>query len=119
MEKTEFKKVFGTCLKDYNFEYKDNAYYFNSKSFITVISLQKSNYDNSYYINYGFLIKELNQDVKYPKDNVCDIRGRFGFRNYPKKYLRLLNRSKVIYNINLEEIDSNRLESLLRENMKK
>lgn len=48
---------------------------------IVVIATHKSNYDNSYYVNYGFLIKQINTKVKYPKDNVCDVRCRFLFKN--------------------------------------
>lgn len=42
-----------------------------------VINLQKSNFDNSYYINYGFYVKDIHNDLQYPKNNECDITGRF------------------------------------------
>lgn len=48
-----------------------------SDKIIVVINLQKSNFDNSYYINYGFCVKDIHNDLQYPKSNGCDITGRF------------------------------------------
>lgn len=42
-----------------------------------VINVQKSNYDNSVYVNYGFYLKQLHVDMKTPKVNECDLFGRF------------------------------------------
>ena len=49
---------------------------------------QKKNYLNHYYtpvtelndyyyINYGFCVKDIHNDLQYPKNNECDITGRF------------------------------------------
>ena len=48
-----------------------------SDKIIVVLNLQKSNFDNSYYINYGFCVKDIHNDLQYPKNNECDITGRF------------------------------------------
>lgn len=53
-----------------------NGYSISDK-IIVVINLQKSNFDNSYYINYGFYVKDIHNDLQYPKNNECDITGRF------------------------------------------
>ncbi len=57
--------------------YCKKNYYCNSDKIIVVINLQKSNFDNSYYINYGFCVKDIHNDLQYPKNNECDITGRF------------------------------------------
>lgn len=57
--------------------YCKKNYYYNSDKIIVVINLQKSNFDNSYYINYGFCVKDIHNDLQYPKNNEYDITGRF------------------------------------------
>lgn len=57
--------------------YCKKNYYCNSDKIIVVINLQKSIFDNSYYINYGFCVKDIHNDLRYPKNNECDITGRF------------------------------------------
>lgn len=77
MEKKDFKRILQNILADFGFQNKNKAFYFDNDSIITVISTQKSNYENSYYINFGFFIKEENTDAKYPKESDCDVFGRF------------------------------------------
>lgn len=101
MEKIEFKKVLGNSLKQFGFEYVKKAYYCSNDELIVVINTQKSNFDNSFYINYGFLIRELTPEMDFPKDNVCDVRGRFGFN---------VN-DKVVYDFNFEESTAEQLEN--------
>lgn len=43
--------------------YCKKNYYCNSDKIIVVINLQKSNFDNSYYINYGFYVKDIHNDL--------------------------------------------------------
>lgn len=80
MEKKEFKKILRSILKEHGFNYINKAYYLTNDELIIVIDTQKSNFENSYYLNYGILIKALNQNLDYPKDYLCDIIGRFIFR---------------------------------------
>lgn len=79
MEKKELKTVLKDRMIKYGFEYYKNAYYFDNNELVSVVALQKSNFDNSYYLVYGFLIKAYNYDLKFPKYYVCDINGRFIF----------------------------------------
>lgn len=76
MDKKEFKKVLASILSEYGFTTKNNISRAETDELIIVISTQKSNYDNSYYLNYGFLIKALNPELTTPKDNQCDVFGR-------------------------------------------
>lgn len=77
MDNTEFKKIVQEITSKYGFMYCKKNYYCNSDKIIVVINLQKSNFDNSYYINYGFCVKDIHNDLRYPKNNECDITGRF------------------------------------------
>ena len=53
MNNIEFKKIVQEITSKYGFMYCKKNYYYNSDKIIVVINLQKSNFDNSYYINYG------------------------------------------------------------------
>ncbi|MFZ5351082.1 MAG: DUF4304 domain-containing protein [Bacillota bacterium] len=77
MDKKEFKKALTKVLSEYGFEIKGNIFRAETNELIIVVATQKSNYENSYYINFGFLIKSLNPDIINPKDNQCDVFGRF------------------------------------------
>ncbi|MBU5363430.1 DUF4304 domain-containing protein [Enterococcus raffinosus] len=77
MENKDFKLIVKSILEDNGFSFRRNTYYQDSKELIVCIDLQKSNFSKNYYINYGFLIKELHPDVKYPKTHTSDITGRF------------------------------------------
>ena len=44
---------------------------------IIVINLQKSDFENCSYINYGFCVKDIHNEIQYPKCNECDITSRF------------------------------------------
>jgi len=77
MNKKEFKKALTKVLFEYGFEIKGNIFRAETSELIVVVATQKSNYENSYYINFGFLIKSLNPEILNPKDNQCDVFGRF------------------------------------------
>ena len=86
MNNTEFKKIVQEITSKYGFMYCKKNYYYNSDKIIVVINLQKSNFDNSYYINYGFYVKDIHNDLQYPKNNECDITGRFLNETNKDKY---------------------------------
>jgi len=86
MDKKEFNKVLENIFSSYGFQLKNKAFYHDNDEFITVITIQKSNYDNSYYINYGFIIKKESPEIKYPKETDCDIFARVSFEANGKRY---------------------------------
>ncbi|MEL7648766.1 MAG: DUF4304 domain-containing protein [Sedimentibacter sp.] len=86
MDKKEFKKALAKVLSKYGFESKGNIFRTETDELIIVVATQKSNYENSYYINFGFLIKSLNSDIINPKDNQCDVFGRFTLDILDKVY---------------------------------
>lgn len=77
MHRKDFKQALTKVLSEYGFEFKGNVYSIETEEIIIVVATQKSNFENSYYINFGFLVKCLNPDMHHPKDNQCDVFGRF------------------------------------------
>lgn len=76
MEKKEFKQILQSALNDAGLAYVKKNFYYNDENMIIMVNIQKSNYGNSYYINYGFCVKEIN-NISNPHISECDIMGRF------------------------------------------
>ena len=79
MELNTFKQLLDSGFLSNGFAKKARFYYHYVEDFIFVIGLQKSNYSNSYYINIGLVIRQLNPELQYPRDIDGDIRARFDF----------------------------------------
>lgn len=84
MEKKEFKRTFNDCLLSNGFYKKGKYYYKESLEVICSLGLQKSYYSNSYYINLGIIIKEVNNKQELFSDVDGDIRYRF-YSNFSDK----------------------------------
>ena len=76
MEREKLKKTVKEILQNYGFKKIKNSFYFNTKDFLIVIDLQKSMYDDYYYLNYGFCIESMNDYMPYPKTYQCEINMR-------------------------------------------
>ena len=87
MEKREIKKILKAELGEFGFKYVKKGYYYIEDDLIIVVELQYSNYDDTFFINYGFSIKALHPELEYPKENMCDIRGRFILRDESNKII--------------------------------
>ncbi len=61
MEKREFIKYLDAIIKPHGFRKKGNYWYLDSNSLIKVINVQKSDFGNIYYLNYGFIVPELEE----------------------------------------------------------
>ncbi len=59
MEKKDLVKLLDEIFIPIGFKRKGNNWIFNSDELSKTINLQKSNYGNSFYINYGYIIKNL------------------------------------------------------------
>ena len=84
MDKKDFKKALEDVLSQYGFKYynKEKTYYHHSDGLIVAVDVQKSNFADYYYINYGFRIVGQDNEVKFPKVyNGCDIQLRFIFEH--------------------------------------
>lgn len=104
MDKKEFKRILATTLTEYGFVTKSNISRAETDELIIVVSTQKSNYENNYYLNYGFLIKELSPELINPKDNQCDVFGR----------LSLIIDGKLAPTVDFENISCEELLSALK-----
>lgn len=85
MELKTFKKIINDLLISKGFSKKGNYFVLSSKDIIFSIGLQKSNYSNSYYINIGYIISQLNPSLENYRDVDGDIRARFSFDNGEKR----------------------------------
>ncbi|EAC3453698.1 DUF4304 domain-containing protein [Listeria monocytogenes] len=110
MNKTEFKKIVGNKLKESGFSFEQKAYYLRTDIMIICVEFQKSNYSNTYFINYGFLLVKRSPTIEYPKANTSDVFGRFTF--YDKGLLKkeyeidFIEKKEVIDSIQIN-IDNN------------
>lgn len=59
MESKELLKKINVDLKPLGFKRKGNNWLYETTELFKVINLQKSNFSKLYYINYGFIIKDL------------------------------------------------------------
>jgi hypothetical protein len=62
MDKKDLLKIFDGILKSNGFKRKGNYWRLEADELIKIVNLQKSQWGNQYYINYGFDIKELQYD---------------------------------------------------------
>jgi len=75
MVKVDFKKAFGDALKVVGFARKGQAWFKNGGDSTVVLNLQKSDFDEKYYVNFGVWLKALG-DVAFPSENKCHIQAR-------------------------------------------
>ena len=101
MNKTEFKKIVGETLKSQGFTYENKYYTFENADLKVFIGFQKSNFENSFYINYGFLIKGI-YDGKLPlyKQGLEDFGGRFVYQNLDSYNLEKITSESLVASIN-------------------
>jgi hypothetical protein len=81
MDTKTFKKLLDVTLTGKGFLKTNNNYVRSEDEVICTIGLQKSSYSNSYYINIGFVIKDLHPELLNPKYFEADIRARFSTYN--------------------------------------
>ena len=106
MNDTEFKKIVQESTSKYGFQYCKKNYYCDLDNVIIVINLQKSDFNNYYYINYGFCVKDIHNEIQYPKWNECDITSRF---------VNAMNKDEY----RLDKLNAEELVMSLEENIKK
>jgi len=59
MEKKDLIKLLDEIFVPLGLKRKGNSWVFNGKGLSKIINLQKSNYSNAFYINYGYIINGL------------------------------------------------------------
>jgi hypothetical protein len=75
IDKKKLKKQFSDNLRKSNFKVKSNAWYKSNEENIIVIELQKSNYNESYFLNIAVWLRALGEN-QFPKERICHIRMR-------------------------------------------
>jgi hypothetical protein len=75
IDKTYFKKNLGRVLVAAGFKNKGQSWYLDGTDSIVVLNLQKSDYDDKYYFNFGVWLKALGA-AEFPKENHCHISAR-------------------------------------------
>ncbi|WAC71441.1 DUF4304 domain-containing protein [Roseateles sp. SL47] len=75
MDKTNFKKGLGCVLKSAGFASKSGSWYLSGRDSIVVLNLQKSDFDEKFYLNFGVWLKSLGA-VEFPAENKCHIQAR-------------------------------------------
>ena len=99
MEKREFIDFLNKIFKQFDFKKKGNYWFNETETLKKVINLQKSNFANRYYINYGWIIKKL------PLSGYCHFGGRLASLN-KEENLRIDELLSLNQNINQEERQS-------------
>lgn len=79
MNAIEFKKIFGSCLLEYGFTKEAGSYYKRSDDVICVVGLQKASFEDSYFANIGYVIRDVHPTLTAPRYVDGDIRARFSF----------------------------------------
>lgn len=73
------KKIFKTALAkvfhEAGFSHRGRSWFLAGQDSIVVIGLQKSDYDEKYYINFGIWLKRFGS-TDQPKENQCHIQTR-------------------------------------------
>lgn len=64
MDKNNLVDLLDTLLKPYGFKRKGNNWILNGDEISKLVNLQKSYYGNVFYINYGYIIKDLDLATK-------------------------------------------------------
>lgn len=62
MDKKNFVQFLDDLLKKYSFKKKGSQWSLEAESFVKIIKLAKSRYGNNYYIDYGYILKNLELD---------------------------------------------------------
>ena len=72
IDKKMFKKAVGLPLEKTGFSKKGQSWYLNGKDAIIVFNLQKSNWSELYYVNFGIWLKAFGI-AQFPQFNHCHL----------------------------------------------
>lgn len=75
MTKIDFKKAVAAPFKAAGFVAKGQSFFKDSAEIAIVINLQKSDFDEKYYVNLGVWLKGI-APAEFPSANKCHIQSR-------------------------------------------
>lgn len=110
MDKKQFKAFCKQEFKSRGFEQQKNVFYLGGKDILCGIALQKSNYSNSYYINFYFFLGEYDNAKDYPICYDLDVQGRIAVMS---KTQMINNKHFLTSAIEYEEYTEEELRSYL------
>ena len=96
MDSSEFRRIFKECMIENGFAFRNNKCYLLSEKLIAIIQTQKSNFSNGFYINYGFLVKEIHKNMDCSNICLCDVVGRFTINDKDEYELSSLTSEMLI-----------------------
>jgi hypothetical protein len=79
MDSGQFKNTLKERLSSKGFKKRGGYFYKEGDGIVSVIGLQKSNFEDVYYLNVGYVIKDLHPSLINPRDVDGDVRSRFSF----------------------------------------
>lgn len=98
MTNYDFKNVLDRLLRPIGFKKKGNYWRFETEEVEKVIYLQKSNFSNLYYLNYGFNLKKLNYDGvmihignRLHQSDAFDLENNIGIQDREKHLEQIIN----------------------------
>jgi hypothetical protein len=98
MENKEFKNIINELLKPLGFKNKGNYWRLETDEIEKVINLQKSNYSNLYYFNYGYNLNNLDYDKvtmhvfgRLSQSEVFDLENDLDSTIRIKKIIEIIN----------------------------
>jgi hypothetical protein len=74
-DKVRFKKAFGNALKTHDFRKKGQSWYLHGSDSIVVLNLQKDDFSDLYYVNFGVWLLAFGNS-EYPPENHCHVGAR-------------------------------------------
>lgn len=75
IDKVTFKKSFGNALKEHGFQKKGQTWYLHGPDCIVVLNLQKDDFSDLYFVNFGVWLSLFGDD-RYPPENHCHVGAR-------------------------------------------
>ncbi len=115
MERKELEKILSNTLVPIGFKKKGNHWIINDNVIIKMVNLQKSEFSNSFYINYGYSLKSIpldntmmhifkglgsaNQNENIRIKELLDLDSEISNSNREKELTKLLL-DKVVLNMN-------------------
>ena len=102
MDKKDLSKLIDEIFIPFGFKRKGNYWTFNGEVLSKMINLQKSDFGNFFYVNYGYIIRKLELG-----NNTMHIYNRFGSidTNENKRITELLDlENSIVENDRLTEL---------------
>jgi hypothetical protein len=76
IDRREIISLFDKVLLGERFKRSGTVWRLDSDEVVSVLALQKSNYDNSWFINLGFWLRVLDETRQVPKQEHCHVQAR-------------------------------------------